>query len=571
MDRRLAPCLAIAVAAALAACQNEIPAGPDGAFDLTGEWDFALTLPGDEAGTCGIRGALVLTQSEASLAGAMTVYYRFCGAASSADVAEAVLTATTVAFRAGACSYTGTVLGSPADSIAGEVACGWTSGTWVAARVGPAALLRLDPAGRALVVGAAEQYTATLLDGAGHVLYGRAVEWTSSAPGVAAVSASGLVTAVGPGSATVRAASAGRNASVDIEVSAARFVAAAAGHYHTCALTSSGAAYCWGAAPLGDGTTLGSNTPVPVSGGHTWAMLSAGWGFTCGLTQSGAAYCWGTNRGRLGNGDSASSSVPLPVLTTRVFTEVSAGTAHACGIESGGAAWCWGRGDRGQLGNGARATSLVPVAVSGAVTFAHVSAGDAHTCGVTTAGAAYCWGENGGKLGNADTAGTAAPAAVVGGLTFTTIGTGRLHTCALASGGAAYCWGSGVYGQVGNGSRSTRLAPALVSGGRTYTALSVGGEHNSALTAAGEVWGWGSNGVGQSGDSSRTEWDVPAPVLGGHVFSAVSAGGVHTCGVESGWALYCWGYNSNGQIGDGTRTDRRLPVRVAGQPFGGAR
>jgi hypothetical protein len=130
MDRRLASSFAIALAATLAACQNEIPAGPAPALDLTGEWDFALSLPADEAGTCAIRGALVLTQTGSSLAGTSTVYYAFCGAASSADVTDAVLTGTTLTFQAGSCAYTGNLVGSPADSVAGDVACDWKSGTW---------------------------------------------------------------------------------------------------------------------------------------------------------------------------------------------------------------------------------------------------------------------------------------------------------------------------------------------------------------------------------------------------------------------------------------------------------
>ncbi|MFS8494914.1 MAG: S-layer homology domain-containing protein, partial [Actinomycetes bacterium] len=45
-----------------------------------------------------------------------------------------------------------------------------------------------------------------------------------------------------------------------------------------------------------------------------YSSLSSGGAHTCGLTASGAAYCWGSGRyGRLGNGDSDNRLVPTPV------------------------------------------------------------------------------------------------------------------------------------------------------------------------------------------------------------------------------------------------------------------
>src|SRR5437763_1481762 len=78
------------------------------------------------------------------------------------------------------------------------------------------------------------------------------------------------------------------------------------GFYHTCALMRDGTAQCWGKntdGQLGNGTTKGSNTPVPVTGISNAAAVVAGWFHSCALMPDGTVQCWGNNSfGQLGNG-----------------------------------------------------------------------------------------------------------------------------------------------------------------------------------------------------------------------------------------------------------------------------
>jgi len=60
------------------------------------------------------------------------------------------------------------------------------------------------------------QLTASVIDGAQRVITGRTVNWSSSAPSVMSVSASGLVTALTTGTATITAETAGRASSVAV-------------------------------------------------------------------------------------------------------------------------------------------------------------------------------------------------------------------------------------------------------------------------------------------------------------------------------------------------------------------
>src|SRR5256885_3576942 len=141
----------------------------------------------------------------------------------------------------------------------------------------------------------------------------------------------------------------------------------------------------------------------------TFASVDGGYVHTCGVTTSGAAYCWGDNfSGQLG--EETASSVwyrpsPAPVAGQELrFTTISAGVWHTCGVAPSGVAYCWGDNFFGQLGDGTGVARATPVPVAGALRFAAVSAGSFHTCGITTSGAAYCWGDNSsGQLGDGTT------------------------------------------------------------------------------------------------------------------------------------------------------------------------
>jgi hypothetical protein len=85
----------------------------------------------------------------------------------------------------------------------------------------PVASVTVTPGTLGLQPGQTGQLTATPRDAAGGALSGRTVTWTTTAAGVATVSASGLVTAVAAGSATIRATSEGQVGSAAITVTAA--------------------------------------------------------------------------------------------------------------------------------------------------------------------------------------------------------------------------------------------------------------------------------------------------------------------------------------------------------------
>ena len=85
----------------------------------------------------------------------------------------------------------------------------------------PVATVRLSPTSRDLVVGESAQLTAEALDATGAVLSGRPVTWTTSRPSVASVNASGVVSALAPGSAVITATIEGKSGVGAVTVSPA--------------------------------------------------------------------------------------------------------------------------------------------------------------------------------------------------------------------------------------------------------------------------------------------------------------------------------------------------------------
>ena len=256
----------------------------------------------------------------------------------------------------------------------------------------------------------------------------------------------------------------------------------------TCGLTADGTAYCWGenangqlGTTINNGTQSGNPTVTAVATTLKFASLTAGSFHTCGLTASGTAYCWGYNAfGQLGTttntgtfGTISNNPTPAAVATTLKFAVLTAGDWHTCGLTASGTAYCWGYNALGQLGtvtnNGRDVANPTVTAVATTLKFANLTAGQHHTCGLTADETAYCWGLNTfGQLGTATNNGTDAAnptaTAVATSLKFASLSAGASHTCGIAADATAYCWGYNGFGQLGDGTTNVSFAPVAVRG-----------------------------------------------------------------------------------------------------------
>lgn len=454
---------------------------------------------------------------------------------------------------------------SLAAAVAASLALACSDSTSPKAR-DVATTIRVAAADTMLDAGGTTALTAVVLGKTGNTLASAPISWSTTDASAATVSASGVATAVAQGSAWLVASSGNARDSVQVmvgyrKISGPQPFATVSMFLQIfqpgdgCALTATGAAYCWGASSdgqLGNGSPVGtiSATPVAVSGDLAFKEMEAGNKSVCGITRNdGTLYCWGKNAyAQFGTGSRLPTRAGVPLagaagLQFRTMSHSIDGTL--CGVSSADAVlYCWGHDTYWTTAKDTASPPYIDsivAPVTGSLTARQVSVGDLHGCAIGTDDATWCWGE-GEWYGAATLA--RAPVSVAPAGTLTSVIAGEYSTCGLTAAGQALCWGDppvapGAYGG------ATVTTPTPVAGSLRFRKLSSSYfDYVCGLTLDGDIYCWGRN----SSDTNATfrtllgrpGGDVPAsapvPVLPGHKFVDVD----ESCGVDVAGDIYCW-------------------------------
>jgi len=394
----------------------------------------------------------------------------------------------------------------------------------------------------------------------------------------------------------------------DASTTLTNVVAITAGGTHTCVITKSGLAYCWGKNDQGQ---LGNNNlavtasdyPVQVLLDNglpltTVSTISAGSYHVCATTKAGLAYCWGDNSlGQLGTHSYDDKDAATQVLDATIgnqplknVTGINTKSLHTCATRKTGTVACWCNNSDGQLGDGSTETrnSAVTVEIPNPTdapltNIQQVSVGSSFTCATSKSGAIVCWGNNDdGQLGDTTNTGSSTAATQVkfsGGVALTGmrhVSAGAEHACALSKTGVFYCWGKNDVGSLSDGSDDNRnyaIQPLFRQSSPLTNIANIdsGESHSCVLSKSGVISCWGYNGLGQLGDNTvdNKTGAVALQMSGGAplpLFASMSTGSRHSCAVTKDGKVYCWGNNTQGELGD-TTTDQRLqavPVKLSG-------
>ena len=345
------------------------------------------------------------------------------------------------------------------------------------------------------------------------------------------------------------------------------------GGNHSCALTQSAEAVCWGDnfnGQLGNGSADESFrvSPVIVSGGNRFFRLAAGGAHTCGLVQDGDVLCWGWNKlGQVGNGSSgvtADAVLPSPVVALNQIATMYVGANHTCSTNIRGRVLCWGANTTGQIGSGQFGDSIgnaTPQNVNLVVPALAVTVGAEHSCALLNTTELSCWGNNlFGQIGNGfagEIAHTAIPNFVSGLIGVSYFASGSNNNCAIVN-GEVFCWGDNQYAQVGQSSAGIgdiRAQPTKVELLSDMRAVTVGRHHACALSNTGIVYCWGRNNQQQLGGFAGEQSASPTVVQNLTDVIQISAGDDHTCALTAQGEVFCWGSNGSGQLGSPSMPD----------------
>ena len=438
-------------------------------------------------------------------------------------------------------------------------------------------------------IGERHQLNATVTDVAGAAVPAAVITWGSLNPQVALVSASGEVTALARGSTTLFAVYNGVAASLDLTVSETGvvFTSVSAGAGYTCAIDSTGAAWCWGANntnQLGNGTNDYRLRPFRVGTDLTFRTLAAGVWAACGVTTSRQMWCWGSDTfGQIGDQSIVgNASTPRKVDFNISWESVVGGYRSMCGLTTANVAMCWGgsmgtattssSSNIGFTGEGTILSILNHPQTVGpfAATWAGLSISERLSCGILTSRSAYCDTDGSSLVTTESASGIAWSSLDVSSefephnaFSIPNIWRASPFACGRTMAGQVLCWGRNDWGEAGNGATAVDVPlPTPVAGDAAFDTVAVGGKFACALRE-GAAWCWGRNAYGSLGNGTRTDRTTPTAVLGSQAFTQISTGVGHACGLRADGVIFCWGPNFFGELGDGTTTLRTTPVPIA--------
>jgi alpha-tubulin suppressor-like RCC1 family protein len=325
---------------------------------------------------------------------------------------------------------------------------------------------------------------------------------------------------------------------------------------------------------------------------------------SCALTTSGNAYCWGTGEyGEIGNGEFLQQIRATPVLMPSEirFEDITVGYNNVHALDMDGRIWRWGINDYGEANNLSK--SSIPLLFESAIyiyPYTKIESGGMHSCALDSSGSLWCWGKNFfGSLGigSSEILNVALPQKIVTNddVAFVDFSVGYISTCGLDINGNIWCWGENKSNMLCNNETVDTTVPVKITppDGVDFSEVSVGNGMISIKTSEGGVYICGTR--METPELTKVEFpeDITiaqmsddhgitniGTIVNWHYFSSgdfqledVSTGGINKvikihAGLQAVFFIdndgYPWatGFNDKGMLGVGEEGTYRFPVKL---------
>jgi|GEM_PF-2371924 len=264
-------------------------------------------------------------------------------------------------------------------------------------------------------------------------------------------------------------------------------VAASAGSNHTLALLGNGSVWSFGDnsyGQLGHDSTATTNQIIQLS---NIVAIASGSNFNLALQNSGKVWAWGDNTsGQLGDGTYVGKQEPVEITGVTGVTAIAAGKNFALALKEDGTVWAWGYNAFGQLGNATTTTQTKPVQVFDLTGIKSIQAGAYHGLAIKGDGTVWTWGQNMfGQLGDGTKTNQTRPVQVKSIQHAASAAASGSHNMVQLKDGTIWTWGGNYSGQLGDGTIANRYQPGMVTGlNKSFTDLAGHWAQDSIIQAA---------------------------------------------------------------------------------------
>lgn len=305
---------------------------------------------------------------------------------------------------------------------------------------------------------------------------------------------------------------------------------------------------------------------IITANSQCFTKVDAGGNFTIGLKSDNTLWAWGTNYlGEFGNGTTVGSATPIQIGIESNWVSIATGQEYTLALKSNGTLWAWGNNAAGQLGDGTTTNRNTPIQIGTENDWQFISTKGFTSFAIKNNGTLWGWGQN--TVSNLGLGFYSyyqnIPTQVGTDNDWKSIVAGSDHTIAIKNNNTLWGWGSNLKGEMGNGTfLGNVLTPTQIGTENNWKTASTGHENTISLKFDGTLWAWGGNSHGELGDGTTTDKNIPIQIGNETNWKFIFSDYITNFAIKNDNSLWVWGDNTYYEFGNGTTINSSIPIQV---------